>query len=92
MRGNEITGRGKREWEADSLLSREPEAGLDPRTLAGIMTWAEGRPDWATQLPQEQTILVSVINVCQKTVIIVSNLWFHKNIAKLQKYHKIKAF
>jgi len=26
-------GRAEGEWEADSPLSREPEAGLEPRTL-----------------------------------------------------------
>ena len=39
------------EGEADSLLSREPDVGLNPRTL--VMTWAEGRclTNWATQVP-----------------------------------------
>ena len=40
------------EGEADSPQSREPDTGLDTRTIR-IMSWAEGRclTYWATQAP-----------------------------------------
>ena len=34
----EARGKTEGEGEADSPLSREPEEGLDPRTLAGTIT------------------------------------------------------
>ena len=48
-RGSPSRGEG----EADSMLSRELDVGLDPRTLSRIMAWAEGRhvTDRATQTP-----------------------------------------
>ena len=39
---NKWVGEAEREGEADSPLSREPKAGLDPR-ISGIMIWAESR-------------------------------------------------
>ena len=43
----------EREEEAGSLLSREPDAGLDPKTLG---SWPEPKAEalthWATQVPQ----------------------------------------
>ena len=60
--GESKTQAGEEEGEADSPLSREPDAqpepdvGPDPGTQSqdpGIMTWAQGRclTDWATQVP-----------------------------------------
>lgn len=48
IREREGMRKGGTEGEADSLLSREPNVGLNPGT-----TWAEGRhlTDWAIQVP-----------------------------------------
>ena len=46
-------GGAEGEREADFPLSREPNSGLDPRTLRW---WPELKADWATQAPQRSTL------------------------------------
>ena len=68
-----------REREADSLLSREPDAGLDPTWSQDpeIMTWAEGRhfTDWATQAPLQFQLLLKVYSKLKTMRFSTFSLW-----------------
>lgn len=84
-------GRGSgKEYQADSLLSMEPEV-LDPRTLN---SWLEpesrGRhlTDWANQVPLITTFAVLSVEKITKTVLMIE---FFSYISFFYKYNLMLA-
>ena len=58
--GQGVCGGAEEEFQADSLLSMEPEVGLQPMTC-GIMTWSKIKSQILNQLSHQGTLVIFLL-------------------------------
>ena len=64
LRRGKGRGRGRENLQADSLLSMEPDLGLDP-TIHEIITWAKTKSLCSTDRATQVLLVCNFLKICQ---------------------------